>query len=369
MDRRTFITSGTASLMGLFLIPGFLRAAGKHTLPESYSAVILGDTHFDSADPEKYHIGYTDPKPEREAHHRKEFVRNGKAWSGYCRELVNRAACLVDKDTRYVFQMGDLIQGDTANADIHKKFLDDTMAYFKSAVAPDLPFVTVVGNHDIRGNDDSVAYRAYEEYMTARMSEELDRRVDGTSFVFRSGPDAFVVLNYFTASYPVVEKLLGQAQGARHIFLLVHTPVFPFDSKKYWWWHLLGDRTDSRHEERLQVRRLLAKNQVIVLCGHVHTTEFLDWYGDGGRITQMTMSSIWTKESQGRYEPLTESPGQYGKLFVGDEAVFGECRDGISSYSLAKSAGSYKLIVGDKVYVDFYAGNSPRLSKRFILRG
>ena len=30
---------------------------------------------------------------------------------------------------------------------------------------------------------------------------------------------------------------------------------------------------------------------------------------------------------------------------------------------------NYKLIVGDEVYVDFYAGNSPRLSKRFILRG
>ena len=49
------------------------------------------------------------------------------------------------------------------------------------------------------------------------------------------------------------------------------------------------------------MRRLLAENNAIVLCGHTHTTEFLDWYGDGGRITQMTMNSVWRDDATGRY--------------------------------------------------------------------
>lgn len=49
--------------------------------------------------------------------------------------------------------------------------------------------------------------------------------------------------------------------------------------------------------------------------------------------------------------------------------VFDEYRPGIRDYSLSWAAGSYKLIIsGPRVYVDFYAGDSRLLSKRFILR-
>ena len=166
MDRRDFIKISAAGLAGLSL-PAFPEAAfakGGAASDKSYSVVILGDTHYDAADPEVYHAGYTDPKPEREAIHRKEFARNGKMWAERCPALLNRAACLVDDDTAFVFQVGDLIQGDTADAETHKRFLDDTLNLMKGSVAPDLPFVTVMGNHDVRGNDDSVCRQAYREY-------------------------------------------------------------------------------------------------------------------------------------------------------------------------------------------------------------
>ena len=50
-------------------------------------------------------------------------------------------------------------------------------------------------------------------------------------------------------------------------------------------------------------------------------------------------------------------------------ALFAEHRAGIRAYSKADTAGSYKLTVnGDKVWIDFYAGDDARRSKRFILR-
>lgn len=378
MDRRGFFKYSAAGLAGLALMgrPGTLLARGDAFGP--YSVVILGDTHYDAEDPEKYHAGYALADKVREANHRKEFKRNGDMWAGRSRNLVKRAACLVDDSTRYVFQMGDLIQGDTADAETHRRYLDDALNLFKTEVAPDLPFVTVAGNHDLRGNDDAVVTRAYTEYMTKRMSEELGKDIRSTNFLFRNGPDTFVVVNFTKPNVEEITALLNEARGSRYVFVVIHSPVFPYDDVKYYWWYLLGNRKDSRAEERRKMRKLLASLNAIVLCGHTHSTEFLDWRGDGGRITQMTMSSVWRSDDQAKYKVQASGREGYGTMLFeakpelatpANLALFEEYRAGINEYCIADSAGSYKLIVEDShVYVDFYAGDSARLTKRFTLR-
>ena len=378
MDRRDFFKYSATGIVGLSLLGRLGETSAEACKRDRYSVVILGDTHYDAPDPELYHAGYTDPNPAREANHRKEFVRNGQMWSGRSRNLVKRAACLVDDDTRYVFQMGDLIQGDTADAATHKRFLDDAMNLFKTEVAPDLPFVTVAGNHDLRGNDDAVATKAYIEYMAPRMSKELGQEITGPNFLFRSGPDAFVVINFTKPDVPAIEALLEQARGSRHVFVVVHSPVFPYDDAKYFWWFLLGNRKDSKADARRRMRKLLASLNAIVLCGHTHTTEFLEWRGEGGRITQMTMSSVWRTDEQATYTELASGAKEYGTLLFkenpdldteANRALFDEYRTGIRQYSMSEAAGSYKLTVdGSRVWVDFYAGDSARVSKRFRLR-
>ena len=377
MDRRTFFkySAGavlTASMLGR-VTDAFAREDGK------YSVVILGDTHYDASDPEKYHAGYALANKTRENNHRKEFVRNGNMWAERCPELVKRAACLVDEDTRFVLQMGDLIQGDTADAAIHAQFLADAFDLLKQGVAPDLPLITVAGNHDLRGNDDAVASAAYADYMPARISAELGQEVTDSNFLFNVGDDAFIVINFTEVGLDTIERLFQDARGARHTFVVVHGPVFPYDNASYWWWFLMGNREDSRAAQRRYVRRLMASRNAVVLCGHTHKTELLDWYGDGGRITQMTMSSVWAKESQGVWTEEVSSPDGYGTRLLKDhpelagpgllQDVFNEYRPGIRRYSWADAAGSYKLVVGPRdIHVDFYAGSSARLSNRFQLR-
>ena len=372
MDRREFFKYSAGAALGVSLLGRTAEALAKSAEGDKYSVVILGDTHYDDADPELYHAGYTDPNPVRDANHLKEFVRNGKMWAERCPSLVRRAACLVDDSTRFVLQMGDLVQGDTATAEIHTRFLDDAMNLFKADLAPDLPFVTVAGNHDLRGNDDAVITQAYNDYMPARLSKELGIPVTDSNFLFTMGPDAYLVINFGKTSLEQIEQLFEASEGARHTFVVVHSPVFPYDSASYWWWILFGNRQDSRAEERRRVRALMARRNAVVLCGHTHKTELLDWEGDGGRITQMTMSSVWAKASQGRYEVLASGADGYGSLHTYDgvaKELFEEYRPGIKRYSYANSAGSYKLFVGDEdIRVDFYAGSSPRLSQRFILR-
>ena len=372
MDRRDFFKYSAGAALGISLLGRSARLLAGNSKTDKYSVVILGDTHYDAPDPEYYHAGYTDPNPKREANHRKEFVRNADMWASRCPSLVQRAACLVEDDTRFVLQLGDLVQGDTATAEIHKRFLDDTMGLLKARLAPDRPLVTVAGNHDLRGNDDAVITQAYHEYMTARMSRELGMDIHDTNFLFNAGPDAYIVINFGSTSPEKIQDLFDRSRGARHTFVVVHSPVFPYDSTSHYWWILFGNRQDSRADERRWVRSLLASRQAIVLCGHTHKTELLDWEGDGGRITQMTMSSVWAKESQGSYQVKVSGADGYGSLMEPTEAsraLLDEYRPGIRRYSYANAAGSYKLFVGDRdVHVDFYAGNSPRLSERFKLR-
>jgi len=366
MDRRDFIKVSAAGLVGLS-IPGIWQSAGACAKREKYNVVILGDTHYDDIDPLKYHAGYSDPNPSREAAHREEFVRNGQMWAQRCPRLVKRAACLVDDETRFTLQMGDLIQGDTADAATHMRFLDDAANLMKSSLAPDLPFVTVAGNHDVRGKDDSASWQAYKEYMTVRMSAELGQEITDVNFLFRYGQDAFVVIDFNRPKVSRIKALLEEARGARHVFVIVHGPVFPFDDPDIYFWYLLGSRTDQYAGQRREVRALLASLNAIVLCGHTHTTEFLDWRGDGGRITQMTMNSVWSSEEKGQYSVLASGADQYGNLQ--GKTLFDEYRPGICQYSMADSAGSFKLIVdGPSVHVDFYAGDSSRRTRRFTLR-
>ena len=378
MSRKALFSIVAACILGLALQSGPAKAQDEAPAGERYSVVILGDTHYDAPDPALYHTGYTDPDPKREALHRREFIRNGQMWQGRSRKLVERASRLVGSDTKFVLQMGDLIQGDTPDSATHVRYLDDAVNLFKSSLAPDLPFLTIPGNHDLRGNDDAVATKAYTAYMPARMSKELGQEITGNNYLFRVGPDVFVVVKFTKPDAGAIEKLLEEAKGARHLFFITHGPVFPYDNPKYFWWFLLGGRKDAHTAQRRHIRQMLAEQNAIVLCGHTHATEFIDWYGDGGRITQMTMSSVWANESQGSYNVVASGPEEYCTLLYktkpelktdANQALFDEFREGMKTYTLAESSGSYKLIVdGPNVCIDFYAGDSEDVSHRFVLR-
>ena len=90
------------------------------------------------------------------------------------------------------------------------------------------------------------------------------------------------------------------------------------------------------------------------------------------------MNSVWSSEARGKYKVLASGAEGYGTMLFqkkpeiateANQAIFAEYREGIKDYSIADSAGSYKLTVdGEKVYVDFYPGDSSRRAKRFTLR-
>ena len=373
MDRRDFLKFSATGLAGLCLVPQIAEAAAKGG---RYSIVILGDTHFDTEPASVYHSDYNEPVEWLNRVQRGEFARNGEMWRERCPRLLQRAAGLIGPDTKMVLQMGDLIQGDCGNPEVHKKMLTDVMYSFKKTLGG-LPFVTVVGNHDIRGTG---AKEAYHAMMPGLMGKELGKVVTKTTFDFFIGDDAYIVIDFNHPDDAEIERLLSETRGARHTFVVSHGPLLPYDGgNARWFFHGRNKKEDT--EARRHFRREFAQRNAICLCGHIHRTEFADWYGDGGRITQMTMNSVWSKEELGRYELISKGPADYGerrkkitrldngKAPKDESALFEEYRPGLKAYCVSPAAGSYKMTVdGRRVRIDFYAGDSRRLSKRFILR-
>ena len=377
MDRREFLNISFCSLAGLALSGSLTPAeARKRRRDAQYSMVILGDTHFDAEPASVYHSFYDEPVEWLNRVQRAEFARNGEMWRERCPRLLKRAACLVDENTRMALQMGDLIQGDCGNPDVHRKMLEDVMNRFKAEFGG-LPFVTVSGNHDIRGKG---ARAAYNEYMPKRMSQELSKEILKTTFGFNVGDDAYLVLDFNRPDDAETEKLLSDSKGARHTFVISHGPLFPMDSDSCRWFYHGADKPEDTQARR-HFRREFAKRKVICLCGHSHHTRLTEWKGDGGLITQLEMTSVWAGEANGIYKVHCDDPQKYGlnrmnrktmpdgSPIKDESALFDEYRPGLNRYLDSIAAGSYKMRVSDKsVEVDFYPGDDTFCATTFKLR-
>lgn len=377
MDRREFLNISFCSLAGLALSGSLTPAeARKRRRDAQYSMVILGDTHFDAEPASVYHSFYDEPVEWLNRVQRAEFARNGEMWRERCPRLLKRAACLVDENTRMALQMGDLIQGDCGNPDVHRKMLEDVMNRFKAEFGG-LPFVTVSGNHDIRGKG---ARAAYNEYMPKRMSQELSKEILKTTFGFNVGDDAYLVLDFNRPDDAETEKLLSDSKGARHTFVISHGPLFPMDSDSCRWFYHGADKPEDTQARR-HFRREFAKRKVICLCGHSHHTRLTEWKGDGGLITQLEMTSVWAGEANGIYKVHCDDPQKYGlnrmnrktmpdgSPIKDESALFDEYRPGLTRYLDSIAAGSYKMRVSDKsVEVDFYPGDDTFCATTFKLR-
>lgn len=365
MDRREFLFLVGAGLLSLSgATPAMASSRRRYG---TYSVILLGDTHYDGASPDVYHSHYIAPSEKTNASRQAEFARNGDMWRERCPRLVSRAARLAGPRTKMVIQMGDLIQGDCDDFATHTQMLDDAFCLFKNAF-PGLPFVTVTGNHDIRGRDAEKAYRAY---MPARMSAELGIDIRKTTFSFRIGPDVFIAIDFNHPDDEEILRLLAESTDARYTFVVSHSGLFPLDSgSPRWFFH--GGKSDEETARRRQFRALFAQRNVICLCGHTHTTDFHDWQGDGGRITQSTINSVWRNDATGQYNVDTQHPNHYGTIAAEsrkEKALFDEYRSGLLEWTHSRAAGSYRLNVSDRaVTLDFYAADSESRTQRFYLR-
>ena len=343
---------------------------------ESYSVALLGDTHFDSTDTKHYHADYlfSTTKGRYEAH-LKEHARNAEMWRERMPALIRASAACMTHDTAFALQMGDLVQGDCNNPATHRRMLNDCFSLIKGAYGGRLPLVMVAGNHDIRGDIPTDGAReAFDAWQPPMMAKELGQTVTGTTFSFRHGPDAFIVVDFNGArpDFALVKRLFAESKGARHTFLVTHGPAIPSGASR---WFLLG--AAKRDAERRELLRIMAAHNTIVLAGHTHCLEFYDCVLPEGRVTQLVASSVWSSPALATPSVKDEGAAAYGNRAKagkrgkqGRRALVEEYRPFVRGYFHAAAAGHYRLEVGPtRVAAVFYGGASTVPTRTFVLRG
>ena len=250
--------------------------------------------------------------------------------------------------------------------------LDDAMQLMKRAYAGNLPFVVVEGNHDIRGDG---ARTAYHEWSNATMGRELGQTVASTTFSFRQGPDAWVVVDFNCPDPERINRLVDETEGARHLFLVTHGPLVFSDSGSFRW-SLLG--APKYNETRRALIAKLMRRRAIVLAGHTHVIDFKRLKSSEGELTQFITSAVWTDEQMAFSKPVATAPDGYGTmtapLLTDDRAradfrtCIGEVAPNLREYWLARAAGHVTLSVSDRsVKATFYPGDARTPSQMFEL--
>jgi len=375
LTRRAF-TAWIGGVAASTAFTGCLSAERSGT----YSVSVLGDMHYDAFPPEKFHAKAIAKWRPTGAHvnRLREFDRNAKMWQGICTRILSASSACVRGDAAFMLQLGDLVQGDCESNDLHRQMLSEATGLLEKAY-PTLPIVSLCGNHDIReGDRDKGAAEAYATFMTAyesrQLASALPHGIRTTTFGFRRGPDLWIILdfNFGARDVGIVRRLLAENPNVRYTFVATHGPVLPMEFWPSRWFYLGSSPDDALRRE---VRALFARRQAIVLAGHAHSLELKDWFGDGGRITEMILNTCAGNSEGGTFpaEPaiMTADPATYGtRARTADmTALYGEYRGGLKRLFGARAVGHHVLRVSDEsVQLDYYGHDATKPTKTFDLR-
>ncbi len=325
-------------------------------MSENYEFLFIGDTHYDT-DFDVYHHDYNEPVEWLNRVQREEFARNCQLWKGNSPEMIRAAGSFCNERTKFVLQAGDLIQGDCNNPEVHGKMLTDALAMFKKSF-PGLPFLPVIGNHDIRGLGAAEIYRAL---MPKYLSGELGFEVKSVNFYFCAGGDLYLFVDFNDPDPQVIREAFEKHGDARYKFVMTHGSALPLDTWPYHW-YLFGKQPELRHE----MLKLFCRHHAIVLTGHTHTVEFMRYANEDGVVTQLVMNAVWMQKEQELLPVESEGAAAYGSLQMKrwnvseSKDLFDEYRPYLTDYWRAQGAGYARILVDDSGVKALVYGGSHR---------
>lgn len=348
----------------------------------SYRVALLGDTHYDREPESLYHSHYDESNKWAAVQHA-EFRRNGEMWRERCPSLVKASASLAKKrKTAFVLQMGDLVQGDCDDAPTHRKMLDDAIDAIRGPYPAGLPFLTVVGNHDIRGKGAKEEYKRYMETFMPR--EVLSLGVPGLSVMpegvaaFTFNGDRWIFCDFESKKLEPLVEAVENSRDARHVFLVTHGPFVTPDTGGGYRWRLAGSAGCDSVRPRLC--EALSRRRAIVLAGHTHTTCFCRIENEYGGFTELTANSVWADPLFANGEAVCETPAGYGRQALDNGRIKPEkiadyksqldfFRPSLKEYEfLGRAAGHYDLEISDGgVCASFYPGAATAAARKFKL--
>ena len=308
-----------ARIVGLSLFLALL-VAGRGTEasdPAAYSFIVLGDTHYDGALSNAYHA---DGGVRGNSTRMSKFRRNRTNWESLMPELLNNVQS--QEGAEFVVHVGDMIQGDCEEDAVQGRMLEEALeAYCRNLPkcgGAAVPFLPVVGNHDMRSKGKDRGGRSiYEGLIWPRVETSLadgDLALegrDGETYWFRrefdengrKRCDRFLFLDYSVGDplATVAEWFAHAEEDAemRYAFVVCHKAVSVLDpadhgkkGKNEW----LLSKKPKKHEK---LESFCRDHGVIWISGHIHRMAWKREDVTGG-LAEISVNSVGRVDSQGR---------------------------------------------------------------------
>jgi len=310
LTRREFVASMAAGAVSTTALPRAMAARREND--NQFSFLLLGDTHFD-----------------RIEHHdlewmKEHFAKDISQVKNYCQHTIEKLPKLLngaraqlrraDPATAFALHVGDLVEGICGNKELAIRHCVEGWDFFKRADLG-VPLLMTKGNHDVTGPG---AAEAYDDVLLQKTASELGRdKLDRTSYSFKQGDNLFAVFDaYDRTAIDWLEEVVQQTKF-RRLFVLLHLPVVPYNSRSNWrvYYH------ERQAERRQRLIDLLGRHRAIVLCGHLHKYSLLVRRCKTGRFAQVAISSVM-KDSPRKLQPTLNSVSDYGAKLADLEPTF-----------------------------------------------
>ena len=233
-----------------------LSAAIQLCAGESYSFHLLSDLHLGPAD--TYH-------PTRVKGNRQRADLTTPA----LRNMLMRINKLTP-DTKFVIQLGDLVEGNTKGTPEHRKQLRTALDLLKGCFT--CPIYHTMGNHEPVGQG---AAEALNKELFPEIARTINKKqIKFVNYSFFHGDDLFIFSDYrrpAKGSQFIINTLNALQKKPRYVFVACHIPV------------TLLTKTEMAD--------ILARYNAIVMSGHIHWNTLLHYTKNGKTMTQITVNS------------------------------------------------------------------------------
>ena len=274
--------------MKKILLALLLAAAGiLYAEQPLYSIPVLGDLHYDRAD--CHDMEWVTANMGKDLRQIRNYIGVTETNTPELFRQVEANAASRSEPVPFVIQMGDFTEGLCGSRELQGKLFRHALDAVKGTFRR--PFFLVRGNHDVTGPG---SWEAGDDVLLPYLRETLNDPRASYNYAVERGEDIFLFFEAMRPDLAWLKRELPKHSGKRHIFLVTHYPILPYNYRAHW--GLLSKRREQ-DPERQELLKLLEKNNVMILSAHLHMLSLVDRKTADGTTVQMSVSSVINKRN------------------------------------------------------------------------
>ncbi len=243
---------------------------------------MLGDVHYDLL--QDHDMEWLMKKPDDLRQVTKEYtVYTENNWNDFM-AIIRKKAASENPQVKAVIQLGDLSEGLAGNENKARQMASNTMKAIDAIQMP-VPWIIAKGNHDITGPGAEQAFQEF--YIPMFRKQTHNPGIKSANYSYQYDNVQITCIDPYdkkTDMLAFLEHELSES-NAKYKFIAIHEPVIPVTERC---WHTLR----NNNEQREKLLELIAKNNAIVLCGHLHRYSVVRRDTKFGPVVQVMVISV-----------------------------------------------------------------------------